>query len=60
MSNQASYPYKTTGEIYCFECLNIYIFWKQTRIQRILHRLVVSIPWLQLARYFFMNGISIR
>ena len=40
--------------------LNVHIFGERTERQKILHRVIASIPWLQTSLNFFMNGILIR
>jgi hypothetical protein len=42
---------------YSFVYLNVYIFGYQPGRQRILHRLIASIPWLRSVLHFFLNRI---
>jgi hypothetical protein len=48
--DQVSHPYKTTGKISSVY-LNLYIFGQQTERQKILHRMMASIPRLQSALF---------
>jgi hypothetical protein len=60
VSDQFSHPYKTTFKTIFLDILNFTYFGKQTGRQNILHRMIVSIPWLQSALNFFLNRILIR
>jgi len=59
MRNQECHPYKTTGKI-MFLCTWIFICLDSNMEDKpILHRTKESIPWLQSALTFFINGILI-
>jgi hypothetical protein len=57
--DQVSYPYKTTGRIMFF-FFNLYIPGQQARWQKILNRMVASIPWIQSALNLFMNRDNLK
>ena len=56
VSDQVSHTYKTTDKIILIY-VNRYIFWYQEGRQKILHRMIASIPWLLSALNFFLNRI---
>ena len=55
VSDLVSHPYKARGKIII---LYIIIGWLIGR-QNILHHVITSIPWLQSALHFFLNGVLI-
>ena len=57
---QSSTPTRNNRQNYNSVYLNLYIFWYQTRRQKILHRMIETIPWLHSALNFFPNGTLIR
>jgi hypothetical protein len=57
--DQISHPYQTTGKITVLYKINLYIIEKKTGKQKILDQKVATIPDVQLAVSFFMNGIMI-
>ena len=59
MRDQVSRPYKAAGKIIVLYILIFKLL--DTKLEdKILHRMIESIPWLQSALNFFMNGIFIR
>ena len=50
-------PIQNNWQNYSSVYLNFYIFGLQTGRQKILHRMIESILWLQSALYFFLNRI---
>ena len=59
LSDQVSHPYKTTGKIIVLFILIFTFFGQQTRRQKILCRMITSIPWIQCALNLFLNIILI-
>jgi hypothetical protein len=59
MTDHFSHPYKWKGKFVVLYIL-IFIFLEQTWRQKFLHRMIASIPWLQSALNFIMNGTLIR
>jgi hypothetical protein len=60
--DHVSRPYKTRGKIIFLSYilyLNLYIFGYKTGRQKILHRMIASIPLLQSVRNIFVNEIYI-
>jgi hypothetical protein len=53
-------PIQNNQQDYSSVYLNLYTFWYKTGRQKILHRMITSIPWFQSALHFFMNRILIR
>ena len=58
VSDQVSHSHKQQIKLYFCVSYSLY-FWLQPGRHKILHGMVGSIPWLQSALSFFMNGILI-
>ena len=59
VSDQVSNPHKNNRQNYSSVYLNLYIFGQQTGRQKILHRMIASIPRLQSSLTFFLKIILI-
>jgi len=59
VSEQVAHPYKTTGKIKDLYIFILLLLESSLEYKKILHRMIVSIPWLQSVLIFFLSIILI-